>query len=388
MDISPGSTPTNSRPSSSIGTPQIPGSTPASLTTPCVTLTTSIGSNNSSLSNLPQIINQLGGTQNNQEVTQQALQTLQKLQQLISQQIAQQRSSSSTVPSRNTVPLDNACHQQTHQTVTSSARLPGQQIHNAHHGHLTQYPPQHINNSQSVQCSPMNSHPHSHHPHSQGNTHSTMNALSSPQTHVTSNHIVSSQGQLIVQNSLHHPQHHAMHTSMTDTNGARGNTVISSAPAHTGSVYGRVMNNQGQQSYAPLHVDTSNSVMVDRGGGDRSPRMGGGAGGSPRSSCGSPSSTTSSQEHHPIGDQAVPAAGMNKTESPNIGPSHSNYYNDRLIGHVTGWQADHAQRQALRYWEEGINIGSFHCGQISVELKRARSLVRLAEIQSTLHEQR
>lgn len=33
-------------------------------------------------------------------------------------------------------------------------------------------------------------------------------------------------------------------------------------------------------------------------------------------------------------------------------------------------------------------MGSFHCGQVGVELKRSRSLVRLAEIQSTLHEQR
>lgn len=44
--------------------------------------------------------------------------------------------------------------------------------------------------------------------------------------------------------------------------------------------------------------------------------------------------------------------------------------------------------QANRYWEEGLKIGSFHCSQVSVNLKRARSLVRLAEIQSTLHEQR
>lgn len=44
--------------------------------------------------------------------------------------------------------------------------------------------------------------------------------------------------------------------------------------------------------------------------------------------------------------------------------------------------------QARRYWEEGISVGSFHCGQVGVELKRSRSLVRLAEIQSTLHEQR
>ena len=67
----------------------------------------------------------------------------------------------------------------------------------------------------------------------------------------------------------------------------------------------------------------------------------------PFSCSGSPSSTTSSQEHHPVAENAmsVTAAGINKTESPNIGPSHSNYYNDKLIGHVTGWQADHAERQ-------------------------------------------
>ena len=38
--------------------------------------------------------------------------------------------------------------------------------------------------------------------------------------------------------------------------------------------------------------------------------------------------------------------------------------------------------------EEAHVIGSMHCGQVSMHLKKARSLVRIAEIQSTVQEQR
>ena len=44
--------------------------------------------------------------------------------------------------------------------------------------------------------------------------------------------------------------------------------------------------------------------------------------------------------------------------------------------------------QGNHYAQEGHLVGSQHCTQVSVELKRARSLVRIAEIQSTLQEQR
>lgn len=37
---------------------------------------------------------------------------------------------------------------------------------------------------------------------------------------------------------------------------------------------------------------------------------------------------------------------------------------------------------------EGVIIGGHHCGQVSTELKRDRSQVRIAEVQSTLIEHR
>jgi hypothetical protein len=84
----------------------------------------------------------------------------------------------------------------------------------------------------------------------------------------------------------------------------------------------------------------------------------------------------------------VSAAGPKKQESTLLTPSLSNYVNQRLTEHVSGWQADPIERQALRYTEEAHTVGSLHCTAVSAELKKARSLVRIAEIQSTLHEQR
>lgn len=44
--------------------------------------------------------------------------------------------------------------------------------------------------------------------------------------------------------------------------------------------------------------------------------------------------------------------------------------------------------QAQRLAEEAHSVGSLVMTRVSAELKMARSLVRLAEIQATLHEQR
>jgi len=44
--------------------------------------------------------------------------------------------------------------------------------------------------------------------------------------------------------------------------------------------------------------------------------------------------------------------------------------------------------QANCYAEESYSLSSLHCAEVSVDLKRARSLVRVNEIQSTLQEQR
>ncbi|XP_064466029.1 WW domain-containing adapter protein with coiled-coil-like isoform X2 [Ornithodoros turicata] len=82
------------------------------------------------------------------------------------------------------------------------------------------------------------------------------------------------------------------------------------------------------------------------------------------------------------------ASAVLKPAVPSLTPSLANYYNESLISHVTGWQADHAERQANRYSEEAHTLGSLNCTRVSAELKMARSLVRLAEIQATLQEQR
>ena len=44
--------------------------------------------------------------------------------------------------------------------------------------------------------------------------------------------------------------------------------------------------------------------------------------------------------------------------------------------------------QANHFRDDSLRVNGLICGQTSVELKRARSLVRVQEIQATLHEQR
>uniref|UniRef100_V5HYX3 Putative ww domain protein n=1 Tax=Ixodes ricinus TaxID=34613 RepID=V5HYX3_IXORI len=100
----------------------------------------------------------------------------------------------------------------------------------------------------------------------------------------------------------------------------------------------------------------------------------------------SPTSSVSSL--HSVGGPSAQVSAVLKPTAPSLTPSLANYYNEALIGHVTGWQADHAERQANRYSEEAHSLGSLNCTRVSAELKMARSLVRLAEIQATLQEQR
>ncbi|XP_005096307.1 WW domain-containing adapter protein with coiled-coil isoform X2 [Aplysia californica] len=109
---------------------------------------------------------------------------------------------------------------------------------------------------------------------------------------------------------------------------------------------------------------------------------------SSQSSCGSPTPSDSSSQNAAVNSQALTAAAMKREETAKLTASLSNYYNEKLIGHVLGWQADGVEKQALKHWEESMMMGSHQCSKVSVELKRARSQVRIAEIQSTLHEQR
>uniref|UniRef100_A0A1B6L413 WW domain-containing protein n=1 Tax=Graphocephala atropunctata TaxID=36148 RepID=A0A1B6L413_9HEMI len=69
-------------------------------------------------------------------------------------------------------------------------------------------------------------------------------------------------------------------------------------------------------------------------------------------------------------------------------PSLANHYRDDLVNHVRGWPADVCEKQAQKLSEEVHNLGSLQCTRVSADLKSARSIVRLTEIQATLQEQR
>ncbi|KAG8258179.1 hypothetical protein J6590_035330 [Homalodisca vitripennis] len=68
-------------------------------------------------------------------------------------------------------------------------------------------------------------------------------------------------------------------------------------------------------------------------------------------------------------------------------PSLANHYRDDLVNHVRGWPADVCEKQAQKLSEEVHNLGSLQCTRVSADLKSARSIVRLTEIQATLQEQ-
>ncbi|KAL1117033.1 hypothetical protein AAG570_004361, partial [Ranatra chinensis] len=76
-----------------------------------------------------------------------------------------------------------------------------------------------------------------------------------------------------------------------------------------------------------------------------------------------------------------------RPQAPNLTPSLANHYRDDLVNHVRGWPADVLEKQAQKLGEEAHGLGSM-CTRVSAELKCARSIVRLTEIQATLQEQR
>jgi len=69
-------------------------------------------------------------------------------------------------------------------------------------------------------------------------------------------------------------------------------------------------------------------------------------------------------------------------------PTLAKLYKEHLIGHVQSWPAEGLERGSHRLEEEAHQISSHGITRVSAELKMARSLVRLAEIQATLQEQR
>ncbi|KAF7270770.1 hypothetical protein GWI33_016276 [Rhynchophorus ferrugineus] len=77
-----------------------------------------------------------------------------------------------------------------------------------------------------------------------------------------------------------------------------------------------------------------------------------------------------------------------RPQGPTITPSLANHYRDDLVNHVRGWPADILEKQAQKLADEAHIMGSIQCSKVSAELKSARSVVRLTEIQATLQEQR
>lgn len=89
-----------------------------------------------------------------------------------------------------------------------------------------------------------------------------------------------------------------------------------------------------------------------------------------------------------------PMAGVSSSlqalrpQGPTITPSLANHYRDDLVNHVRGWPAEILEKQAQKLADEAHIMGSIQCSKVSAELKSARSIVRLTEIQATLQEQR
>jgi len=77
-----------------------------------------------------------------------------------------------------------------------------------------------------------------------------------------------------------------------------------------------------------------------------------------------------------------------RPQGPSITPSLANHYRDDLVNHVRGWPAEILEKQAEKLAQEAHIMGSIQCAKVSAELKSARSIVRLTEIQATLQEQR
>uniref|UniRef100_A0A7N8XA03 WW domain containing adaptor with coiled-coil a n=1 Tax=Mastacembelus armatus TaxID=205130 RepID=A0A7N8XA03_9TELE len=84
------------------------------------------------------------------------------------------------------------------------------------------------------------------------------------------------------------------------------------------------------------------------------------------------------------------AAPTTSTSRPpcSFTPTLAAHFNENLIKHVQGWQAEHAEKQASRLREEAHTMGSISMSDNCTELKHLRSLVRVCEIQATLREQR
>jgi hypothetical protein len=156
---------------------------------------------------------------------------------------------------------------------------------------------------------------------------------------------------------------------------------------HHGSILNRVAlsnyHQTGHSSGAGMRLDLDQNLSRHRNHLNHSPDS------DSVSSTRSPAETAvTSNSLHGLGHGLSQQNSSFQNLVPTLTPSLANYFREHLVGHVTGWVAEQAERQAQKYSEEAHNLGSLNCTRVSAELKMARSLVRLTEIQATLQEQR
>ncbi|XP_065098414.1 WW domain-containing adapter protein with coiled-coil isoform X2 [Paramisgurnus dabryanus] len=143
---------------------------------------------------------------------------------------------------------------------------------------------------------------------------------------------------------------------------------LSSDKHHDNGNSPRTLHRQSSQrspSPGPNHMG-SNSNSNSGGGGGQGPGVGSGT--------------------MPPG--SVPAGAAPGRVTCSFTPTLAAHFNENLIKHVQGWQAEHVEKQASRLREEAHTMGSIYMSENCTELKNLRSLVRVCEIQATLREQR
>lgn len=173
----------------------------------------------------------------------------------------------------------------------------------------------------------------------------------------------------------HHPRLSTLSNSM---NSKSGLPVVEDNVNHSTNDEGHI------GKLEPLSISANNNNIG--GGGPPTPTHSENQDGVDIRKVGSPTSSINSLQS--LTQTAGGSLAGLRPVGPTLTPSLANYYKESLISHVQNWPAEALEKPAQRLSEEAHSIGSLVMTRVSAELKMARSLVRLAEIQATLHEQR
>ncbi len=82
-------------------------------------------------------------------------------------------------------------------------------------------------------------------------------------------------------------------------------------------------------------------------------------------------------------EETTPHSSALPETSASIGVTHAAFARAELCGHVRGWAAEHFEAEARQLAATALQH-TLAIGNISADLKCARSLVRTAEMRSTL----